>query len=345
MKIKTICREKGRLKLLDQRLLPGRVEYITCSGVESVWEAIRNLSVRGAPAIGAAAAWGMALGAENSRARSSGQLVDDLRRAARHLKSSRPTAVNLSWAVERMLAEAEKNREKSVPELKKLLAAEARKISAEDAETCRRLSHNGAELLKDGDNVITYCNAGALATAGMGTALGVIYAAAEQGKKIKVYSCETRPLLQGARLTSWELSRAKIDVTLICDNTAGWVMKQGMADAVLIGADRIAGNGDSANKIGSYPLAVLAKYHGVPFYVCAPVSTFDFFAKTGAGIPIEERSGDEITNLAGVRTAPEKIKTYSPAFDVVPAKLISAIVTEKGIIRPPFVKNIAGLKP
>lgn len=344
MEIKTLYWENGKLKLLDQRLLPGEVKYIACSDVESAREAIKNLTVRGAPAIGAAAAYAMALAARESAAENSAGLLADLKQAAEHLKTSRPTAVNLSWAVERVLALAVKNGDKSPAEIRKIILAEARQISEEDRDTCRMLSANGAELLKDGDSVITYCNAGALATAGMGTALGVIYAAAEQGRKIKAYACETRPLLQGARLTSWELSRKNIDVTLICDNTAGWVMRRNMADAVIIGADRIAANGDSANKIGSYPLAVLAKYHKLPFYVCAPVSTFDFSLESGGDIPIEERSGDEVTRFAGTETAPPGIKTYSPAFDVVPAELITAIVTEKGIIRPPFEKNIAAIK-
>jgi methylthioribose-1-phosphate isomerase len=344
MEFKTLYWEEGFLKLLDQRLLPGSLGYVSCPDAESVREAIKNLTVRGAPAIGAAAAYGMVLGAQNCGAETSDELIARLKETAKRLKSSRPTAVNLSWAAERMMEKAVENSGKTPAELKEILLAEARKISEEDRETCRKLSFLGAELIKDGDSVITYCNAGALATAGMGTALGVIYAAAEQGKRVKVFACETRPLLQGARLTSWELSGKKIDAVLICDNTAGWVMKKDMANAVITGADRIAPNGDSANKIGSYPLAVLAKFHKIPFYVAAPLSTFDFSIASGEDIPIEERPGEEVANFAGVRTAPPGMKTFSPAFDVVPAKLISAIITEKGVILPPFRENIRKIK-
>ncbi len=337
---RTLYWDAGKLKILDQRLLPGRVKYISCREPAAVWEAIKTLRVRGAPAIGDAAAYGIVLGALRSAAANSAALIKDVEKTARYLKTSRPTAVNLFWALDRMTDKARSLRGDAPDEIRRKLLQEADAVCREDEETCARLSQHGAELLKDGDKVITYCNAGALATAGMGTALGVIYAAALQKKKIKVYACETRPLLQGARLTSWELTKNKIDATLICDNTAGWTMKQGAVDAVLVGADRIAPNGDSANKIGSYALAVLAKHHRIPFYVCAPFSTFDFSIKTGDEIPIEERSGDEVKKIAGVSTAPRAVKTYSPAFDVIPAKLISGIVTEKGVIRPPFRRNI-----
>ncbi len=344
MKTKTLFWEKGALRLLDQTLLPGEIKYISCRDVQSAWEAIKTLRVRGAPAIGDAAAYAVAVGAFNSKAKNPAGLIKDIGKTANFLKTARPTAVNLFWAVDRMYAKALEVKNKPVSEIKKILLEEAHRISRQDRSTCKKLSFNGAGLIKDGDGVMTYCNAGSLATAGLGTAIGVLYAAESLGKKIKVYSCETRPLLQGARLSCWELMENKMDATLICDNTAGWVMKQGLVDAVFIGADRIASNGDAANKIGSYSLAVLAAHHKIAFYVCAPLSTFDFSIKSGRDIPIEERSGDEVACFAGVRTAPPKIKTYSPAFDVVPAGLISAIVTEKGVIAQPSAEKIKKIR-
>ncbi len=343
MNIRTLYWDKGKLKILDQQLLPSRTTYISCETVESAREAIKELKVRGAPAIGIAAAYAMVIGAQNSAAETSEGLIGDLRDTAEHLKTARPTAVNLSWAADRLMEKALGNREKPVRAIKELLLEEAHRIAEEDAETCRKISEAGARLLKDADTVLTHCNAGALATGGTGTALGVIYAAARQ-KRIRVFACETRPLLQGARLTSWELLENGIDTTLICDNTAGWVMKQGMVSAVIVGADRVAPNADAANKIGSYSLAVLAGYHRLPFYVCAPLSSFDFSIKSGGEIPIEERSEEEIKRFAGIQTAPAHVRAYSPAFDIIPAGLITALVTEEGVIFPPFKENIEKIR-
>src|SRR5688572_26205553 len=308
------------LFLLDQRLLPREekwLEYTTASGVA---EAIRTMVVRGAPAIGVAAAFGMALAAKGG---------EDLDQAARILKASRPTAVNLAWAVDRMLSRRDGD-----------LAAEAEVINREDLASCMAIGRHGAELLGASSTVLTHCNAGALATAGYGTALGVIRAAIEGGKRVAVFADETRPYLQGARLTAWELQHDNIDVTLITDNMSGHFFQQGAFDAVIVGADRIAANGDTANKIGTYTVAVLANAHGVPFYVAAPLSTIDPACPNGAAIPIEERSGDEVTEMFGERVAPEGISVRHPAFDVTPARLITAIITERGVLRPPFPEAI-----
>ncbi|HEX7154868.1 MAG TPA: S-methyl-5-thioribose-1-phosphate isomerase [Thermoanaerobaculia bacterium] len=303
------------LSLLDQRLLPTQVIWTEHRSYGEVAAAIRAMIVRGAPAIGVAAAFGMALAQLRG---------DDLQEAARVLKDSRPTAVNLAWAVDRMLAASGD------------LAAEASRIYDEDIEANRRIGHHGASLLGAQATVLTHCNAGALATAGYGTALGVIRAAIEGGKRIAVFADETRPYLQGARLTAWELQQDNIDVTLITDSMAGHFFQQGAFDAVIVGADRIAANGDTANKIGTYTVAVLAQAHGVPFYVAAPMSTIDVRCATGAAIPIEERSGDEVVSLFGERLAPEGIAVRHPAFDVTPARLITAIITDTGVFRPPY---------
>jgi len=331
----------GCVKLIDQTLLPGEMRFLECRDADTVWEAIRSLRVRGAPAIGIAAAMGVVLGVRGSEARTGEALVSEVERCADYLATARPTAVNLFWALDRMRRVARDAAGQPPEWLKERLLAEANAVCEEDKDICRRIGRNGAGLIGDGNAVLTHCNAGGLATADYGTALAVIYAAHEQGRQVRVFADETRPLLQGARLTTWELMQAGIDVTLICDNTAAVVMKEGRVDLVIVGADRIAANGDAANKIGTYGVAVLAREHGVPFYVAAPRSTFDLSLESGAGIPIEERSGDEITCGFGRRTAPEGVKTYSPAFDVTPARLIAGIITERGIIEHPTAEAVA----
>ncbi|MDD5072826.1 MAG: S-methyl-5-thioribose-1-phosphate isomerase [Candidatus Omnitrophica bacterium] len=330
----------GAIKIIDQTLLPNKLVYLSFRDVKKFWHAIKKLQVRGAPALGVAAAYGTYLGIRNSRAKNYNEFVRELDRVIKFIGSARPTAVNLFWGLDRMRASAVKNKKKPVPEIKKALLAEAHKVYEEDRAICRKMAVYGARLIKDGDVILTHCNAGALATADYGTALGVIYMAKEQGKRVKVYADETRPLLQGARLTAWELMREGIDVTLICDNMAAHVMSLGKVTKVIVGADRITRNGDAANKIGTYGVAVLAKYHKVPFYVVAPVSTIDFNLPYGRLIPIEERRGEEITTIRGNLLAPKGVKTYSPAFDVTPAALITAIVTEKGVFKPDEIKKI-----
>ena len=322
----------GHVELIDQTLLPVEFKYVQCRTVEEVWEAIKVLRVRGAPAIGIAAAMGLVVGVQGSRAETFDAFVQELNSAKDYLATSRPTAVNLFWALERMERTALENRALPVDGLKARLLAEARAICQEDKETCRAIGRHGATLLKDGDTVLTHCNAGGLATADYGTALAVLFAAREQGKNIRAFADETRPLLQGARLTTWELQQAGIPVTLICDSVAAVVMREGRVDAVIVGADRIAANGDVANKIGTYGLSVLAREHNVPFYVAAPTSTFDLSLPDGSHIPIEERDPAEVTCWGGHRTAPEGTDVYSPAFDVTPAANITAIITEHGVI-------------
>ncbi len=337
MAIPTMYWENGTLYLLDQTLLPGRSEYVACRGYRDVIRAIRTMKVRGAPAIGVAAAYGLALAA-----REAAQVPDPwdrLRAAAEELKNARPTAVNLAWAVDRLMEKAAVRGAQGV-DVAALLLEEARTLQAEDEAANRRLGAYGRDLLPHGARVITHCNAGALATAGYGTALGVIRAAREAGNPLRVYATETRPLLQGARLTCWELMQEDIPVTLITDSTAGFLMARGMADLVLVGADRIAANGDVANKIGTYALAVLAREHGLPFYVAAPVSTVDLATPSGAEIPIEERAPEEVTHVAGTRTAPEGVGVWNPAFDVTPARLVTAIVTDRGVVRPPYGETL-----
>ena len=327
------------LFLLDQRLLPREEKWIACRTASEVAEAIKTMVVRGAPAIGVSAAFGMALAAQNG---------EDLDRAAEVLKASRPTAVNLEWAVDRMLAKARGAAAASAagglgrPPLHDLVA-EAEAINREDVESCMAIGRHGAALLGEKSTVLTHCNAGALATAGYGTALGVIRAAVESGKRVAVFADETRPYLQGARLTAWELQQDGIDVTLITDNMSGHFFQQGQFDAVVVGADRIAANGDAANKIGTYTVAVLANAHSVPFYVAAPVSTIDPNCPSGAHIPIEERSAAEVTDIFGSRVAPIGVSVRHPAFDVTPARLITAIITEQGVLRAPYEEGIRSL--
>jgi methylthioribose-1-phosphate isomerase len=323
--VKPIVWTGDELHLLDQRLLPGEVRWVRCNDAPSVAEAIRSMVVRGAPAIGVCAAFGFALAARRG---------DGLDEAADTLLQARPTAVNLRWAIERM------RRAGTDPES---LVLEAQLIFDEDVAANRRIGQYGQQLLGDETTVLTHCNAGALATAGYGTALGVVRAASEAGKKIAVYADETRPYLQGARLTAWELREDGIDVTLITDSMAGHFFQQRTFDAVIVGADRIAANGDTANKIGTYTVAVLARRHGVPFYVAAPISTFDPRCPTGADIPIEERSAREVVEIGNVRVAPEGVPVRHPAFDITPASLVTAFITERGVLRPPFGSAIAQL--
>ena len=330
----------GCVRIIDQTRLPNEVRFLDCNDPETVFEAIRRLRVRGAPAIGIAAGMAAVLGIRDSSARSGGELVEELRSVADRLADARPTAVNLSWALERMVHAARENIALPVEQLKQRLLDEARAIREEDAGMCRAIGEHGAALLSDGDGVLTHCNAGALATAEYGTALAVILVAHEAGKRIRVFADETRPLLQGARLTAWELQQAGVDVTVICDNAAASLMRNGSIQCVVVGADRIAANGDTANKIGTYSLAVLARAHRIPFYVAAPSSTFDPDAPDGDAIPIEQRDPREITEGFGRRTVPEGVAVLNPAFDVTPADLITAIITEKGIIRNPRAEAI-----
>ncbi len=303
-------------------------------------EAIKSLRVRGAPAIGIAGAFGVLLGLQDFKGCDKDVFFNCLNETTDFLNATRPTAVNLSWALNRMKRVADQFRQLDVAELKQRLLQEAVNIWEEDRKTCRRLGKHGAELIKNDFTVLTHCNTGALATADYGTALGVVFTAHQQGKKVHVFADETRPLLQGARLNTWELMNEGIAVTLICDNTAAFVMQQGKIDCVILGADRITANGDTANKIGTYNVAVIAEKHNVPFYVAAPYTTIDFNLTDGSQIPIEERNPDEVTNGFGRRTAPANTSVYSPAFDVTPNELISAIITEEGVIRPPFLTNL-----
>ena len=329
----------GHPRLIDQTLLPSELVYLDCHDVETVWEAIRSLRVRGAPAIGVAAAMGLVVGL--GKQSDEPALGRRLEYVADYLRTSRPTAVNLFWALDRMERCFDQLAGRAPDEIRAGLLAEARLIRDEDAQMCQAIGQHGAGLIEDGWGVLTHCNAGALATSEFGTALSVFYHAQAAGKRIHAYVDETRPLLQGARLTAWELGRHEVPATLICDNMAAVVMRQGKVNAVVVGADRIAANGDTANKIGTYGVAVLAKAHSIPFYVAAPSSTFDFALKTGQEIPIEERDPGEITSWSGRQIAPTDVHVYNPAFDVTPAELVTAFFTEKGVIGPPFEDNLA----
>ncbi len=340
MNFKTIEWKGNRVRLIDQRRLPGEVRYLDCRDPSAVARAIKNMAIRGAPAIGVAAAMGIALAAKKSRTRDLKVFLKNLRKVCQQMRQTRPTAVNLFWAVNRMERLLDAASFLSVEEFKVKLEEEALRIYREDLETNRRIGENGKRLIKNGDGVLTHCNAGGLATAGFGTALGVIYAAWSEGKRFHVFVDETRPLLQGARLTAWELAQEKIPVTVLTDNMAGWLMKNGKINLVIVGADRIARNGDTANKIGTYGLSILAKYHGVPFYVAAPTSTLDRCVPSGENIPIEERSAEEVTHLRGKRMTPKGIAAYNPAFDVTPHSSIHGIITEKGIVRKPYHNNL-----
>jgi len=332
----TIDWKDNKVILIDQTQIPIEEKYLQISDYRELADAIKKLKVRGAPAIGIAGAFGVCLGAIGIETENKDEFKRKLEIIIDELASTRPTAVNLFWALERMAARLERSINKDVNEIKKLLIIEAQAILEEDKTICQKMGENGAPLLKDGDTVLTHCNAGALATGGTGTAVGAIHVAFNQGKKIKVFADETRPLLQGARLTTWELLKAGIDVTLICDNMAAYVMGQGKINCVMVGADRVAGNGDAANKIGTYGLAVLAKYHKIPFYVVAPTTTFDLSIKSGKEIPIEQRASEEVTFGFGKQTAPDGVPVFNPAFDVTPNELITAIISEQGIYYPPF---------
>jgi methylthioribose-1-phosphate isomerase len=344
--IKTIEWTDEGISMLDQRLLPTEEKYLMLRSYEEVAEAIKKMVVRGAPAIGVSAAMGLALGASQSVGMSVDDLEDDFDYMCKVMSETRPTAVNLFWAIERMRERfrREKSTTQETEKIKASLIEEAHAIFREDIEANRALGRFGAELLSDGDTVLTHCNAGALATAGdYGTALGVIRGAIDAGKRIAVIADETRPFLQGLRLTAWELAKDNIPVTVITDNMAGHVMKGGKVNAVVVGADRIAANGDAANKIGTYMVAVLARKHEIPFYVAAPISTLDLSLKTGEEIPIEERDGREITHIGSNQLGPEGVEVLNPAFDVTPAELITAIITDKGVARAPYVESLREL--
>jgi methylthioribose-1-phosphate isomerase len=333
--IPTVTWHHGKVRLLDQSRLPERVEFLDCGTVEEVASAIRELKVRGAPAIGVTAAMGVALGAGGLRVEDYDGFSKSVLELCEQLAATRPTAVNLFWAIERMKRKLAESRALPIPSIQAVLLSESQIILDEDIALCKAMGRHGAALISDGQTVLTHCNAGALATAGYGTALGVIRAAWEQGKKIRVIADETRPVLQGARLTAWELIQDKIPVTLITDNMAGSLMRQGEIHVCIVGADRIAANGDVANKIGTYSVAVLAKAHGIPFYVAAPYSTIDLATKSGAQIPIEERNPAEVTTMhGGHRIAPQGVQVYNPAFDVTPAEYVTGIVTERGVFKP-----------
>lgn len=344
MKTETISWENGTVRIIDQTRLPNEFVYLRLRSVEEVWQAIRQLKVRGAPVIGAAAALGLLLGINPRRYPEYNRFRNRFRHVSEYLSSSRPTAVNLNWALKKMEAVFKSCSSRNTREIYSLLQKQALSILEEDKVSCREMARSGQELIKNNDRILTYCNTGMLATVDYGTALGVIFKAKELGKNLKVYTCETRPLLQGARLTSWELERNKIDATLICDNMAGYLMQQRKIDKVFIGADRIAANADAANKIGSYTMAVLARFHNIPFYVVAPRSTFDIRLKSGKDIPIEQRNPEEVRSLFYKKPMVAKgVKIYNPAFDIVPHGLISAIVTESRILKPPFEKKIIRL--
>jgi methylthioribose-1-phosphate isomerase len=382
--MRTIEWDDGVVKMIDQRKLPRELVIVEFTDYQEVARAIKEMYIRGAPAIGAAAAFGLALCARGSKAETRAELLADLEEAAATLRKTRPTAVNLPWALERMLEQARKaqytvttqaviaseakqspsRKEEIASSQKTLLAmtraeqlqytqveqmvnalvAEAQRIADEDVETNKRMAANGAELIEDGDNVLTHCNTGALATVDYGTALGVIRTAHQQGKRVHVWVDETRPRLQGARLTAWELMRYGIPMTLIADNAAGQLMRTGQVDLVLVGADRVAANGDVANKIGTYKLAVLAQENGVPFYSVAPTSTVDLSLPSGQHITIEERDAAEVTHVGGVGIAPEGVPVYNPAFDVTPHRYVTGIVTENGIVHPPFTQGLRQVK-
>lgn len=338
--LKTIAWEKDRVIILDQTRLPLEEAYIICDDYHAVAEAIRKMVLRGAPAIGVAAAMGIALGALGTNTSAGDEFKQRVEKICQEFAQTRPTAINLFWAIERMRNLVSTHSGKSVEELKLLLKQEALKIAEEDIQVNRQIGQIGKVLIKDGDTVLTHCNAGALATAGYGTALGVIRAACEEGKKVRVLACETRPFLQGARLTSWELQKSGIPTTVITDNMAGYAMQKKRISLVLTGADCICLNGDVANKIGTYSLAVLAKEHSMPFYVAAPLSSINLNFERGEAVSIEERDGREVTHIEGKRIVPEGVRVWNPAFDITPSKYINAIITEKGIVKRPYENNL-----
>ena len=343
--IKWIGGIDGCLELIDQRRLPAEFVKLQCRDIKALFEAIKTLAVRGAPALGVSAAYWLVLALQKLNANDSlDRAFRSLAEAREYLASSRPTAVNLFWAMDRIWQKAEQfvaaQPQTTLQTLQEAVLAEANTIYQEDVDMCRRIGQNGQKFIKQGDGVLTHCNAGALATAGQGTALSVIFEAHKNRKKFRVYADETRPLLQGARLTAWELKQAGIDVMVICDNMAGWLMKQGKITAVITGADRIAANGDTANKIGTYSLSILAQQHGIPFYIAAPSNTFDLNIKTGAEIPIEQRAAEEVTSFAKTQIVPDGVAVFNPAFDVTEAQDIAAIITERGVIEKPNTCSI-----
>ena len=340
--VPTVAWEDGAVVMIDQRRLPGEEVFLRCRTHLEVAAAIKDMAIRGAPAIGVAAALGLALGVRTTRSEGAA-LRREWSDMCAALAATRPTAVNLFWAIERMRRRFDALEAVSSEALRQGLLDEALAVHREDLESCRRMGDLGAELLPAEARVLTHCNAGALATAGYGTALGVVRSASRLGKVKAVFADETRPWLQGARLTAWELLQDGIPTTLIADNMAGHLMARGEINAVVVGADRIAANGDVANKIGTYTVAVLAKEHGIPFYVAAPVSTFDLATPTGASIPIEERPAEEVTHVAGRRVAPEGVAVRNPAFDVTPHRYVTAIVCERGVVRPPFAEGLRAL--
>ncbi len=343
MSFRTIEWRGNKVVMIDQTRLPGQEVYNEYSDFRSVAEAIRGMVIRGAPAIGVAAAMGIALGAAEIVADTHESFFQQLSNVCDVMARTRPTAVNLFWAIERMKRVAEANRDRDLTMIREILKQEAIGIEKEDLEICKGIGRNGVRLIKENCTVLTHCNAGGLATAGYGTALGVIRAAHEAGKKIRVFADETRPWLQGARLTAWELMKDGIPLTLIADNMAGFFMRKGEIDCCVVGADRIAANGDTANKIGTYTVAVLAKENNIPFYVAAPISTLDLSIQSGDEIPIEERHSHEVTHLSGFPVAPDGVKVRNPAFDVTPARYITAIITEKGVATGDFGKQLRSL--
>jgi len=341
----TVAWENGEIVMVDQRKLPGQEVYVHCKTAPEVARAIKNMVIRGAPAIGVSAAMGIALGMRRSKASGTRQFAVEFNKTCDLMAGTRPTAVNLFWAIDRMkrVLATGVQAGKSVDELKDLLEEEARAIHDEDVESCRTMGRFGADVVPDGARILTHCNAGALATAGYGTALGVIRAAAERGKVRQVFADETRPFLQGARLTAWELVRDHVPTTVIAESMAGPLMRRGDIDVVVVGADRIAANGDVANKIGTYTVAMMASFHHIPFYVAAPLSTIDLATASGDDIPIEQRSARELTHLGPTQLTPEGASVWNPAFDVTPARLIAGIITERGIARPEYSESLRRL--
>lgn len=342
--MKTIAWVEGKVRVIDQTKLPNRLVFIECLNASDIANCIKDMKIRGAPLIGVSVAMGLALAAKDSKAKEIKSFLSDIEKAVKILSRTRPTAVNLFWAMGRMKNILEKNLDKGVENLKRILINEALKIALEDEEANKKIGFHGATLINNGDVLLTHCNAGALATVDYGSALGVMRAANFQGKKFHVFACETRPLLQGARLTCWELLEENIPATLITDNMAGYFMTRDEIDKVIVGADRIASNGDVANKIGTYTLAVLAKENSVPFYIAAPFSSIDFSISSGEEIPIEERKPEEVQIIQGKYICPKTTKVRNPAFDITPHQYISAIITEKGIARKPYTKSLEKLR-
>ena len=341
MPVPTISYDGGEVHIIDQTQLPLQKKSITLHTKEEMWDAIKQLKIRGAPAIGIAAAFGIYLGIKDFKGDNGEEFVVTLKEVCDYIGSSRPTAVNLFWAIDRVTALVKHNREKTVDKMKELILQEAVKMIEEDNRICRAIGEAGVALISDGYNLLTHCNAGGLATAMYGTALSPMFRAKEMGMKLHVFVDETRPLLQGARITAWELMEAGIPTTLITDNMAAFIMSQGKVDLIIVGADRIAKNGDTANKIGTLGVAILAREFGIPFYIAAPLSTIDMMTSSGADIPIEERKPDEVIMGFGRQTAPAEVGVYNPAFDVTPARYIRGIITEKGIVSAPYDENIA----